>query len=124
MPGSKPAKRAEDSHDREDQPPSKGAAEPTPEGSTRDVKDPAFVRSLLDQMCRIADHHNKKCKECNRNVVSIYNLDRHVATQHLGLKESEYSLISKELRRLRAELCETPNLDSAADAPSDLSMSE
>ncbi|OQV14422.1 hypothetical protein BV898_11399 [Hypsibius exemplaris] len=70
----------------------------------RDVKDPVFIRQLLDQMCEVADYHGKKCRECNRTVVSIYNLDRHVATQHLGLKESEYSLISKELRRLRSEV--------------------
>lgn len=70
----------------------------------KDIKDPNFVRRLLDQLAEVADYSNKTCRECRRVVVSIYNLDRHVATQHLGLRETEYSLISKELRRLRSEI--------------------
>ncbi|XP_055339401.1 zinc finger protein 800-like [Paramacrobiotus metropolitanus] len=79
---------------------------PTPEQSERmkDIRDPRFVRNLLEQLAEVADYASKTCKECNRVVVSIYNLDRHVATQHLGLRECEYSLISKELRRLRQEV--------------------
>ena len=73
------------------------------EQNGRDVRDPMFIRKLLVQLDEVADYVNKTCRECNRVVVSIYNLDRHVATQHLGLRESEYSLISRELRRLRSD---------------------
>ncbi|GAV05752.1 hypothetical protein RvY_15832 [Ramazzottius varieornatus] len=74
-----------------------------PELTSRDVKDPAYVKKLFAQLDEVADYVNKSCRECNRQVVSIYNLDRHVATQHLGLRESEYSLISRELRKLRSD---------------------
>ena len=111
---------------RRDPKPSAGTGAVAADQSLRDVKDPAFVRALLDQMYDVADYPGKKCRECNRNVVSIYNLDRHVATQHLGLKESEYSLISKELRRLRAEVFGPLKSDGSdgGGGPADSSMND
>ena len=111
---------------RRDPKPSAGSGTVAADQTPRDVKDPAFVRALLDQMYDVADYPGKKCRECNRNVVSIYNLDRHVATQHLGLKESEYSLISKELRRLRAEVFGPLKSDGSdgGGGPADSSMND
>lgn len=96
-------------------------SKPTPEQVERlkDIKDPRFVRRLLTQLAEVADYKKKTCKECNRVVVSIYNLDRHVATQHLGLRECEYSLISKELRRLRTELFGPLKPEDSAEHPHD-----